>query len=63
MGNVKGIVAVGRPRRKWENNIKMYLIAGRGLYVLHYGKVEGSCEDGNEDLSSKKEKKIGEFLD
>jgi hypothetical protein len=62
VGNLKGIVAIGRPWREWENIIKIYLIAGRGLYLAQYGKVKSSCEDDNEALCSKKEKKI-EFVD
>jgi hypothetical protein len=64
MGNLKGIVAIGRSGHEWENRIKIYLIAGRGLYLAGYGKVKGFCEDDNEALCSKKKKKrIGEFLD
>jgi hypothetical protein len=31
VGKPKGVVALGRPMRRWENNINMYLIRGRGL--------------------------------
>jgi hypothetical protein len=61
VGNLKGIVAIGRPGREWENIIKMYLIAGRELYLAQYGKVKSSCEDDNEALCSNQEK-MDEFL-
>lgn len=48
MGNLKGIVAFGRSRREWENNLEMYLVAERGLYLAQYVKVKGSFEDDNE---------------
>ena len=50
MGNLKGIIAVGRPGREWENNIKMYIIAERGLCLAQCGKVKGSFEDDNKGL-------------
>jgi hypothetical protein len=54
-----------RPRRRWEDNIRMYLteIVGRcGLDASGsaWKPVGGSCEHGNEPLNSIKGK---EFLD
>jgi hypothetical protein len=59
---------LGRPRRGWENNIKMdvreigFWGCGFGLDSLGsgYGQVAGSCEHGNEPSGSIK---CGEFLD
>jgi hypothetical protein len=50
---------LGRPRRRWEDNIKMDLReTGRGgmdwsdLAQDREGPVKGSCEHGNEPLGS-----------
>ena len=57
---------LGRPRRRWEDNIKMDLQElGCGGYGLDRGgsgkgQVAGSCEYGNEPLDSMK---CWEFLD
>jgi hypothetical protein len=52
---------LGRPRRIWEENIKMELqeVGGGGDW-LRIGQVEGTCEYGNELSGSIK---CGEFLD
>jgi len=54
-----------RPRRIWEDNIKMDLLdVGRGHGLARpgpgKGQVSGSCECGNEPSSSIK---CGEFFD
>jgi len=57
---------LGRPRRRWENTIKMDLqevrCGGHGLDRADTGKgqVAGTCECGNKPSSSIKR---GEFLD
>jgi len=56
---------LGRPRRRWENNIKMDLRELGGSCGLDasgsgYGPVEGCCEHGNEPSGSIKGV---EFLD
>jgi len=57
---------LGRPRHRWEVNIKMDLQeVGYGGYGLDrtgtgYGQVTGTCECGNEPSGSLK---CGEFLD
>ena len=56
---------LGRPRRRWEDNIKMDLQeVGCGVYGLDrggsgYGQVAGTCECSNEPSDSIK---CGEFL-
>ena len=65
MGKPEGKRPLGRPRHRWEDNIKMDLQevdvgdgldrAGSGL-----GQVVGSCECGNEPSGSIK---CGKFLD
>ena len=59
VGRPKGIRPLVRPRRKWENNIKMDLQevgwrAWTGLNLLRIGTVAGCCECGNEPSSSVK---------
>jgi hypothetical protein len=57
---------LGRPRHRWENNIKMDLQdvgwggLGSGLMWLKKGQVVGACECGSEPLVSIK---CGQFLD
>ena len=57
---------LGRPRRRWEDNIKIDLLeVGCVGYGLHgassrQGHVAGACEFGNEPSGSIK---CGEFLD
>ena len=63
VGKPEGKRLLGRPRRRWEDNIKMHLQevgcgygldqAGSGL-----GQVVGTCECGNEPSGSIK---CGEF--
>jgi hypothetical protein len=52
VGKPEGRRPLGRPRRRWEDNIKMDLLEGGwehglGLSVLGQGQVVGSCELGN----------------
>jgi hypothetical protein len=56
---------LGRPRRRWEDNIKMDLREiGFGdmdwIHLAQDRQVAGSCEHGNEPSGSIK---CGEFLD
>jgi hypothetical protein len=66
VGRPEGRRPLGRPRRRWEDNIKMDLqeveMWGNGLdlYGSGQGQVVGSCECGNEPSGSIKR---GEFLD
>jgi hypothetical protein len=65
VGEPEGKRPSGRPRRKWENKIKMHLQEmekGMGMIdlVQYRGHVTGSCESGNEPSCSIK---CGEFLD
>jgi len=76
MGELKGIYKVlgdkpevkrplGRPRRRWEGNIKIDLQeVGCGVWIgsswLRIGTSGGNCECGNEPSGSVK---CGEFLD
>ena len=56
----------GRPRRRWEDNIKMHLLdVGLGGHRLNrsgskYGQVAGSCECGDEPSGSIK---CGKFIE
>jgi hypothetical protein len=64
VGRPEGKRSLGKPRRRWENNIKMYLREvgwGQGLdrFGSGWGQVAGSCECGNEPSGSIK---CGEFL-
>jgi hypothetical protein len=56
VGIPKGRRPLGRPRRRWEDNIKMDLSDGWGhgldLSSSGQGKVAGSCECGNEPSGS-----------
>ena len=66
MGTTKGKRPLGRPRRRWEDNIKMDLQDVRcGGYGLdgagsREGQVAGTCECGNEPSGFIK---YGQFLD
>jgi len=56
---------LGRPRRRWEDNIKMDFQAVEwgawtGLMWHRVGRVAGTCECSNEPSGSIK---YGEFLD
>jgi hypothetical protein len=58
VGKPEGKRPLGRPRRRWVENIKMDL-REIGWYELHrtgsgQGPVEGSCEQGNEPSGSLK---------
>jgi hypothetical protein len=65
VGKPEGKRLLGRPRRRWENNIKMDLqevgCRGYGLDRAGSGKglLEGTCECGIESSVSIK---CGEFL-
>jgi hypothetical protein len=53
---------LGRPRRRWDNNIKMYLqkLGCGGMdWIELAGQVDGTCECCNELSGSIK---CGEFL-
>jgi hypothetical protein len=65
VGRPGGRRPLGRPRRRWEDNIKMDLQevgwgAWTGLIWLMIGQVAGCCECGNEPSGSIKRE---EFLD
>jgi hypothetical protein len=66
VGRSEGTRPLGRPRRRWENNIKMDLqeVEWEGMDWIDMaqdtGQVAGSCECGNESSGSIKR---GEFLD
>ena len=66
VGKPEGKRPLGKPRRRWEDNIKMDLQEmGRGLWGLDgvgsgLGQVAGTCEYGDEPSGSVK---CGEFLD
>jgi hypothetical protein len=57
-----GEETLGRPRRRWEDNIKMHLqeVGWRGMDRITLAQVAGSCESGDETLGSIKCRK---FLD
>ena len=52
MGKPEGKKPLGRPRHRWEDNIKM------DLQEVGYGQVEGKCECVNGNVDSIK---CGEF--
>jgi hypothetical protein len=59
VGKPEGKRPLGRPRRRWVDNVKMDLRVRIGWYELDgsesgQGPVEGSCEHGNEPLGSRK---------
>ena len=64
VGKSEGKRPLGRPRRRWEDNIKMDLQEVGGVETgwswLRIGQVAGTCEYGNELSGSIK---CGEFLD
>ena len=66
VGKPEGKRPLGRPRRRWEHNIKMDLReVGCAEYGLDrsssgYGQVAVTCECGNEPSGSMK---CGKFLD
>jgi hypothetical protein len=65
VGGPEGKRTLGRPRHRWEDNIKMYLQEMRCGHVLDragsgQGQVASTCECGNETSGSIK---CGEFLD
>jgi hypothetical protein len=57
-GMLDGKSPLGKPRRKWEYNIEIYLkrnmtgCYGLDLCCSEYGRVEGSCGHGNEPSGS-----------
>jgi hypothetical protein len=66
VGKSEGRRPLGRPRRRWEDNIEMDLLevgwGGHGLNQSGSGQghVAGSCEYGDEPSGSIK---CGEFLE
>jgi hypothetical protein len=65
VGKHEGKRPLGRPRRRWEDNIKMDLQEGRGgcgdwMELAPDSQVANTCEYGNELSGSIK---CGEFLD
>ena len=62
VGKPEGKRPLGRPRRRWEDNIKMDLQEVRcgGMDWIELAQVAGNCECGNESSGSIK---CGEFLD
>jgi hypothetical protein len=65
VGRPEGRRPLGRPRRRWEDNIKMDLQeVGWGMDWIELaqarGQVAGCCEYGNEPSGSIK---CGKFLD
>jgi hypothetical protein len=68
VGRPEGRRPPGRPRRRWENNIKTDLreigFGDVGMWIgfilFRVGRGRGSCEHGNEPSGSIK---CGEFLD
>ena len=66
VGKPEGKRSLGRPARRWEDNIKMDLQeVGRVMWGLDgvgsgWGQVAGACEYGNEISGSIK---CGEFVD
>ena len=64
VGKPEGNRTFGRPRRRWEDNIKMDLqevgCGGLDWTDLAQGQVAGTCECGNEPSGYTK---CGEFLD
>jgi hypothetical protein len=62
VGRPEGRRPLGRPRRRWEDNMKMDLrgIGFGDVDWIHLAQDRGSCEHGNETSGSIK---FGEFLD
>ena len=61
VGKPEGKRPLGRPRRRWEDNIKMDLreVEGGGDW-MELAQMAGTCEYGDEPSGSIK---CGEFLD
>jgi hypothetical protein len=65
VGKSEGKRPIGRPRRRWEDNIEMDIQevewgTWTGFIWLRIGQEAGTCECGNEPTSSIK---CGEFLE
>jgi hypothetical protein len=65
VGNPEGKRPLGRPRHRWEDNIRMGLqevgcVGMDWIGLAQDRHVAGTCENGNEPLGSIK---CGEFLD
>ena len=61
VGKPEGKRPLGRPRRRWEDNMKMDLQeVETGWSWLRMGQMAGTCEYGNELSGSIK---CGEFLE
>ena len=62
VGNPGGRRPLGKPRRRWEDNIKMDLqeVVCRGMDWIQLAQVAGTCECCNEPSGSIK---CREFLD
>jgi hypothetical protein len=54
VGRPEGKRPLGRPRHRWEDNIKMDLkeVGIDGANWIHLGPVAGFCEHGNEPSGS-----------
>ena len=54
VGKTEGKRTLGRPRRRWEGNIKMDLQEPRcgGMNWIELAQVAGTCECGNEPSGS-----------
>jgi hypothetical protein len=67
VGNPEGKRPLGRPRRRWVDNIKIDLRDRMGWWGLDRSgsgsrPVEGSCEGGNEPSGSIKRWEVLEWL-
>jgi hypothetical protein len=64
VGKPEGKRPVGRPRRRWEDNIRTDLreIEWEGVHWMHLGPVSGPCEHGNEPSGSIKDEEFLEYL-
>ena len=62
VGKTEGREPLGRPRRRWEDNIKMDLheVGCGGIDWIELAQVAGTCECDEEPSGSIKR---GEFLD
>jgi hypothetical protein len=65
VGKREGKILLGRPRRRWEENMKMDLQEvewgyGLDLFDSGQGQAAGTCKCGNEPSSTKK---YWKFLD
>ena len=54
MGKPEGKRPLGRPRRRWDDNIKMYLqeVGWKGMDWIDLAVDMGSCERGSKSLGS-----------